>query len=194
MRKDFEIIISMIKEKSKVLDLGCGEGELLFLLKRRKNIIAKGIERNEKKVINSLAKGISVFHGDMEDILPQYATRSYDYIILSLTLHETMNPGKILKETLRVGKNVIVSFPNFGHWKVRFNVLFKGELSKDVFPEYHWFSKHYVHFITVKKFECYCKKRGILILRKIYYNSVPLINKNLFTYYGIYCLQGISSI
>ena len=189
LRKDFLTIIELINENSSVLDLGCGEGELLSLLKNRKKIKAKGIEIDEKKVLAALNKGVTVYHGDFEEILPCYKSKSYDYVILSLTLHEVKNPEKIILEALRVGKNVIISFPNFANIKVRLGILINGRFSDCEFLEYKWYDRKFIHFITVKEFEKFCLDKEIIIQRKIFFPSHGVIAPNLLSTFVIYCLE-----
>ncbi|MGC8616320.1 MAG: methionine biosynthesis protein MetW [Desulfurella sp.] len=147
MRRDFKIILSLISDKSKVLDLGCGDGELLHLLLNKKSIIAKGIEIEPKKASESIARGISVYEGDMFEILPNYKTKSYDYVILSQTLSEVSDPKTILFQSLRVGKKVIVSFSNFGHISNRLSIFFKGKIASRMFYNYLWFEKKILPYI-----------------------------------------------
>jgi len=191
MRYDILKIFNLIESNSSILDLGCGDGELLLLLKNKKNAKVKGIDIDEKKVISSLKKGLQVYHGDMEEVLPHYRKDSYDYVILSLTLHQVKNPEKIIIEAARVGKNVIISFPNFGYWKIRFNIFFKGTLPSCDYTKYEWFSDKFVHFITVNDFEKFCNKRKLKVLKKIFLPEFfAKLNPNLLSSSAIYCLRG----
>ncbi len=193
MRYDILTISNLIKQNSTVLDLGCGDGELLNILKTKKNAKVKGIDIDEDKIFKCFEKGVPAYHGDMEEILPHYKNKSYDYVVLSLTLHQVKNPEKIIKEAIRVGKNVIISFPNFAHWKIRLNILFKGKLPTCDYSKYEWFSDKYVHFITVKDFEEFCLKSNIKIIEKKFFpETISKINPNFFSISAIYCVRGES--
>ena len=127
IRKDWDLIESLIKDNSRILDIGCGEGDLIQQLE--KNLTAKvhGIEKSRELALKGIAKGLNVTHGDAEKDLLQYSNHSFDYVILSQTLQAMIEPKKILKELLRIGSKAIVSFPNFGHWKIRLQLLFNGK-------------------------------------------------------------------
>ncbi len=190
MRRDILNIVNFVEKGSSVLDLGCGDGELLSLLITKKNCKGKGIEINEKKILKCIEKGLTVYHGDMDEILSCYQNRSYDYIILSLTLHQVKNPEKIIDESVRIGKKVIISFPNFANWRIRFNLLFKGTLPTYDSCAYEWYSENYVHFITIKEFERFCKKKGLKILKKKFLPETFFwINPNFIAHSAIYCLE-----
>jgi len=191
MRVDILKIADLIEKNSSVLDLGCGDGELLEILKKSKNANVRGIDIDDEKVFKCIEKGLNVYHGDMEEILPHYRDKSYDYVVLSLTLHQVRNPEKTLKEAVRIGKKVIVSFPNFANIKIRFNVLFNGKLLLCDYSKYEWFSENYVHFITIKEFEKFCEEKGYKILKRVFIpEHVSLLNPNLFASSAIYCLRG----
>lgn len=191
MRRDYEIIIDLIDKNTKVLDLGCGNGELLALLKEKKNIKGKGIEINGQRVSESIARGISVYQGDMEEVLPEYPDKSYDYIIISQTLQEVRNPELVISHSLRVAKFVIVSFPNFGYWKIRLSILCRGRIPSSIGEfNYTWYETPDVHPLSIKDFEDYCKMRNIKIVRAYYLAQNRIINicPNFFATLGIYML------
>src|SRR5579863_8834436 len=125
-REDFAIIGDIVEPNSKVLDLGCGEGELLEWLAENKGVEARGVEIAASKVQRAIARGVSAYQGDIDEVLADYPDHTFDYVILSQTLQETRNPLKVLREMLRVGRRAIVAFPNFGHWPVRISLLFTG--------------------------------------------------------------------
>ena len=129
-RRDYAMIAELVPARSRVLDLGCGEGELLAWLREYKDVDARGVEIEGAKVQRAIARGVSVYQGDLESGLRDYPDRSFDFVILSQTLQEMRHPLGVLQEMLRVGEHVIVSFPNFGHWTVRMAHLFSGRARK----------------------------------------------------------------
>ncbi|MGB9755342.1 MAG: methionine biosynthesis protein MetW [Desulfurella sp.] len=191
MRKDFKVIFSLVNENSKVLDLGCGNGALLELLVKKKKISAKGIEIDSSKASEAIAKGISVYEGDMFEILPNYKTKSYDYVILSQTLQEVFDPHSILIEALRVGRYVIVSFPNFGYLNNRLNILFKGNIKNKELFDYCWHERKNFHPLTIFEFENYCFKNNIKLSKRIYLYNTFLFksNPNIFAKYAVFVLE-----
>ncbi len=165
---NYELIKERIDNNSKVLDLGCGSGQLLKMLKECKNIKGIGIEISQDKVIECLEKGLSVIQGDIDAGLKQFADKSYDYVILNQTLQSTYNPDYVLEEMIRVGKKCIVSFPNFAYWRVRFNYFFSGNMPKSKVLPFEWYNTPNIHLLTIKDFFEFAKKHNIKILEGIY--------------------------
>lgn len=165
---NYSLIEEMIEEKAKVLDLGCGNGYLLKLLKDKKHIKGIGIEISQNEVIQCLEKGLSVIQGDIDEGLKQFADKSYDYVILNQTLQSTYNPDYVLDEMLRVGKKCIVSFPNFAYWRVRLYYFFKGNMPKSKVLPFEWYNTPNIHLLTIKDFFEFAKKRNIKISQAIY--------------------------
>ena len=165
---NYSLIEEMIEPKSKVLDLGCGNGYLLKLLKDKKQIKGNGIEISQNEVIQCLEKGLSVIQGDIDEGLKQFADKSYDYVILNQTLQSTYNPDDVLEEMLRVGKKCIVSFPNFAYWRVRLYYLLKGNMPKSKVLPFEWYNTPNIHLLTIKDFFEFAQKRNISILQGIY--------------------------
>lgn len=165
---NYSLIAKIIEPNSKVLDLGCGEGILLKKLIDEKNVKGKGVEINQDEVVKSLEKGLSVIQGDIDEGLKEFADNEYDYVVLNQTLQSTEKPDYVINEMLRVGKKVIVSFPNFAYWKVRFYLFFRGKMPKSQRLPYEWFDTPNIHLLTVSDFFEFCNKRNINILESIY--------------------------
>jgi methionine biosynthesis protein MetW len=167
-RSDYAIISELVQPNTKVLDLGCGDGELLQWLAENKAVEARGIEINSSKVQRAIARGVSVYQGDIDEGLNDYPDGTFDYIILSQTLQETRNPLKVLREMLRVGRHVIVAFPNFGHWSVRLAHLISGRAPKTKLFPHDWYDSPNIHFLTVRDFEDLASNEGWIVERKIF--------------------------
>jgi len=172
IRKDWDLIESLISEKSRILDVGCGEGDLIQQFKENLKANVHGIEKSQDLAIKGIAKGLNITHGDAEKDLFQYANQSFDYVILSQTLQAMMDPKKILIELLRVGSKAIVSFPNFGHWKIRLQLLLWGKMPITEGLPYSWYDTPNIHFFTLKDFENLCNEMNIVIEK-----SIGLTNK-----------------
>lgn len=156
-RHDHLIIKKMIMPGARVLDIGCSDGALLELLREEKKVDGRGIEISQKNVNHAVAKGLSVIQGDADQDLINYPDKSFDYAILSLTIQATKNPRKVLEQLLRIADNAIVSFPNFGHWMIRWQILAFGRMPvTDKLPE-QWYDTPNIHFCTVKDFVTLCK-------------------------------------
>lgn len=167
-RSDYAIIGELIERNTKVLDLGCGDGELLAWLAESKSVDARGIEIAGPRVQRAIARGVSVFHGDIEEALADLPDQAFDYVILSQTLQETREPLKILKEMLRVGRRAIIAFPNFGHWTVRLSHLFTGGAPKTRLFPHDWYDSPNIHFLTVHDFESLAAAQGWKVERRIF--------------------------
>ena len=165
---NYSLIGQMVEDNSHILDLGCGTGELLQLLKEQKNAKCLGIDINQDNVISCLKKGLSVIQGNIDTGLTEFTDKSYDYVILNQTLQSTHNPELVMKEMLRIGKKCVVSFPNFAYWKVRFHLFFKGKMPKSRILPFEWYDTPNIHLLTVNDFFEFAKKRNIKILRSIY--------------------------
>lgn len=167
-RRDYAIIGELIEPATRVLDLGCGEGELLAWLKEHKKVDARGVELTTSRVQKAIARGVSVYQGDLESALDDYPDHAFDYVVLSQTLQETRDPLRVLRGMLRVGERGIVAFPNFGHWRVRLSHLWSGRAPKtDLFP-HDWYDSPNIHFLTVLDFEGLAMKENWRVERRIF--------------------------
>lgn len=175
---NYSIITNMIEKGANVLDLGCGDGTLLKMLKR-KGIYAHGIDILEDNIIKCLEKGLSVIQGDIDKGLKEYPDLSYEYVVLNQTLQSTEKPDFVINEMLRVGKKIIVSFPNFAYWKVRFYLMFHGKMPKSNILPFEWYNTPNIHLLTIKDFYNFSKSCNFKIDKKICMNKGK-VKKGLF--------------
>jgi len=166
-RVDYELIESLIEPGSRVLDIGCGDGELLANLAADKNIKGEGIELQQDLVLACVSRGLPIIQYDVERGLANYADKSFDYVILSQTLQTVKNPEKVFRELLRVGRKVLVSFPNFAYWRCRMQMFFGGRAPLTGHLPFDWYDSPNIHFLSLKDFERFCKKLGVEIERRI---------------------------
>ncbi|MBU0650593.1 methionine biosynthesis protein MetW [bacterium] len=159
----YEEIIELIKPQTRVLDLGCGDGRLLQTLRDKKQVSGAGIDIAQGNIISCVNKGVSAIHGNIDDGLKGFKDNSYDYVVLSQTLQVVRKPLFVLKEMIRVGKTGIISFPNFGYWKVRLYLLFKGRMPVSKVLPYEWYVTPNIHLATIKDVKELCKKNNIRI-------------------------------
>jgi methionine biosynthesis protein MetW len=167
-RGDFAIIGDIVEPNSKVLDLGCGEGELLAWLAANKGVEARGVEISPAKVRRAISRGVSAYQGDIDEVLTDYSDHAFDYVILSQTLQETRSPLKVVREMLRVGRRAIVAFPNFGHWSMRLALLFTGRAPKTGLFPYEWYDSPNIHFLTVHDFDQLARQESFVIERSYF--------------------------
>jgi methionine biosynthesis protein MetW len=165
-RQDYQIITEMIEDGSTVLDLGCGDGSLLLHLKQTKNVSGYGVEKDDRNVLASLSNGINVVQSDLEQGLAGFGPVTFDYVVLSLTLQAVHQTEAIIDEMLRVGRQVIVTFPNFGFWRHRLQIfLGQAPVSKQL--PYQWYDTPNVHVLTINDFENFCVSHNARILDKV---------------------------
>jgi methionine biosynthesis protein MetW len=167
-RLDYELIEALVPRGSRVLDLGCGDGQLLAELCGNKECEARGIEINEQAVLAAIRRGVAVYHGDMLEGLGFYDDDVFDVVILSQTLQQTSDPVRVIQEMLRVGRTAIISFPNFGYWHVRLQLLFTGRMPKDSLLPYDWFNTPNVHLCTVTDFRKLCEEQHLERMAEIF--------------------------
>jgi methionine biosynthesis protein MetW len=167
-RPDFNVIGDIVEPGSRVLDLGCGEGQLLAWLVENKRVMARGVEISSAQVRRAIARGVSAYQGDIDEGLADYPDKAFDYVILSQTLQETRSPLQVLREMLRVGRRAIVAFPNFGHWSVRINMLFNGQAPKTKLFPYNWYNSPNIHFLSINDFEDLCREQNFPIERRYF--------------------------
>jgi methionine biosynthesis protein MetW len=160
---DREIIANWVAQGASVLDLGCGDGELLALLIREKQARAQGIELSEQAICHCIVQGLSVFQEDIDTGLSEFADKSFDDVILNQTFQQVKKPDFVLKEALRVGKKVIVGFPNFVHYSARLSIFFGGKVPVTPALPYEWYDTPNLHFLGIADFVEYCGKKGIKI-------------------------------
>lgn len=167
-RSDYAIIGDIVEPGTRVLDLGCGNGELLQWLVENKRVEARGVEIDCEKVRGAIARGVSVYQGDIDQGLADYPDQAFDYVILGQTLQETRHPRQVLQEMLRVGRQAIVAFPNFGHWGVRLSMLFSGRAPRTKLFPHRWFDSPNIHFLTVCDFEDLVAHEKLVVERRYF--------------------------
>lgn len=193
---NYKVITQIINNGAKVLDLGCGDGSLLEKLIKEKNVSGTGIEIDQNLAIEAISKGLSIIRGDIDEGLKEFNDKEYDWVVLNQTLQSTQKPEFVIDEMLRVSRKVLVSFPNFGYWKVRFYLFFKGKMPKSKSLPFEWYDTPNIHLLTIDDFFEYCKKRNIKISQKIYLkqgkirkNPLFKFNANFFTDEAIFVIE-----
>jgi len=196
VRFDLRVIASWIEPGAKVISLGCGEGDLLYFLKKNKQIMGTGIDNNEDKVARCIERGLSVLQGDINEELSDYPEGAFDYVVLSQTLQQIYEPSTLLQSMLRIGKKGIVSFPNFSHWRIRLQLLFQGYAPVSNQLPFEWYNTPNIRVITIKDFRKYARKVGFNILKEVAINTngrnkqenITKFLPNLLATYGIFMI------
>ena len=197
MKKEFKIISKLIEKNSRILDVGCGDGELMSFVFNNISQDVRGIEISKTNVQKCISKGLTVIEGDAESDLSQFPDSSFDFVVLSQTLQAFLNPEKVLDELLRVGKKAIVTIPNFGHWKVRINLLLKGTMPITKSLPHEWHNTPNLHMCTIKDFFNFCDSKKIKFIKSLALNQEKVLNisksnlgtRNFFSDLGIFLIE-----
>ena len=197
MKEEFKIIANSIQKEKSILDVGCGDGELMKFIYENISKKVRGLEISKDNVQKCIQKGLTVIEGNAEMDLRQFPSNSFDYVILSQTLQAFLNPEKVISDLLRIGKTSIVTIPNFGFWKVRFNLLFKGTMPVTKTLPNEWYNTPNLHMCSIKDFVNFCNDRKINLFKSLALtnNKVSSINKfnlnfkNLTSELGIFLIE-----
>ena len=197
MKEEFKIIANSVQKDKSILDVGCGDGELMKFIYENISKRIRGLEISKDNVQKCIQKGLTVIEGNAEMDLQQFPSNSFDYVILSQTLQAFLNPEKVISDLLRIGKTSIVTIPNFGFWKVRFNLLFKGTMPVTKTLPNEWYNTPNLHMCSIKDFVNFCNDRKINLFKSLALtnNKVSSINKfnlnfkNLTSELGIFLIE-----
>ena len=192
---DHLFIVDAVPQGARVLDLGCGAGELLKVLAEQKGVRGTGIEIEEERVYEAAAHGVTVHHGDFNEGLSYYPTGSFDYVVLSQTLQQAHETLEVLMEALRVGRYVVASFPNFGHWKPRLQLLFTGRVPVTKALPYQWYDTPNVRSLTIKDFKDFAREHDIRVVRSFYMGARRPVRlwPNLRAITGLFIVEKVAS-
>ncbi|WP_147819822.1 methionine biosynthesis protein MetW [Salidesulfovibrio onnuriiensis] len=196
MRFDLQVIASWVEPGSRVLDLGCGSGTLLAMLRDEKGIVGTGIEQDEERAGRAISKGLSVIHGDIYEEVEDYPDTAFDYVILSQTLQQVMDPSALIRAMLRIGRRCIVSFPNFSYWKHRMQFLLRGRAPVSRELPFEWHDTPNIRVIPIADFKRFCRGLNVPVLKEVAINNhhhdergtVVTFLPNLRASYGIFLL------
>lgn len=191
LRLGYTIITDMIQQGAKVLDLGCGNGNLLAKLIEEKQVQGLGIEINQDSAISAMEKGLSVIQGDIDEGLKGFRDKEFDWVILNQTLQSTEKPDYVIEEMLRVGKKAVVSFPNFAYWKVRFYLFFNGHMPKSKSLPFEWYDTPNIHLLTVNDFYEFCNKRNIKFLKSVFMVNSEAKNNSFMRFFGSFFAEEV---
>jgi len=169
-RADFDVIINWVATGARVLDLGCGTGELMERLVRERGALAQGVDLHQPSITTCITKGLSVFHGDLHEGLADLRDDSFDFVVLSRTLQQVPDPDVVIRNMLRVGAKAVVSFPNFAYWRIRLHLMLHGTLPVSPALPYAWYNTPNIRLITIADFEKFCAEQGYVILDRVALN------------------------
>lgn len=193
----YDLILEEVAPGSKVLDLGCGDGTLLQKLQEQKQAVPYGVEISEDGVSQCVEKGLYCYQGDIDEGLADYKDNSFDYVILNQTLQITKRPSYVLKEMMRISKNTIVSFPNFGYYKTRMQLLVKGMMPKNLLLPYEWYETPNIHLLTIRDFQIFCEMHGYPVKKEHHFSQTSSGKSrrigtlpNFIAQYGFFILDG----
>jgi len=197
LRPDLRAIADMIEPSASVLDVGCGEGDLLSYLQQEKKILGRGIELSQSGVNRCISRGLSVIQGDADIDLSYYPDTAYDFVVLSQTLQTLRQPKEVLQHLVRIGKHAVVSVPNFGHWKNRLYLMTKGKMPVTKSLAYEWYDTPNIHFCTIDDFTNLCKSLKLTIEKSLYITETGVssavsnhpFSANLFGQHGIFMVR-----
>jgi methionine biosynthesis protein MetW len=194
-RRDYEFIVNLIPRGSRVLDLGCGEGTLLKMLVDQKGVRGTGIELVEDKVYEAVAKGLTVHHGDFYEGLGHYPDQSFDYVILSQTLQQAQDTVAVLMESLRVGRFLVASFPNFANWRARLQLALTGRAPVTKALPFQWYDTPNIHSLSIKDFRSFTREQRIRVARSFYARGFRRVRvwPNLRADFGLFVLQKVDA-
>ena len=193
MKSEYKIIADIIRENTRVLDVGCNDGSFMEFLKKNKNVDIRGIEISKEKVQTCIYKGLTVIEGNAELDLKQFPDNSFDYVVLGQTLQAFINPEIVIKELLRIGNKAIVTIPNFGHWKVRLNLLVQGTMPVTKALPNEWYNTPNIHMCTIKDFFKFSKTMNFKIFKSLALKNknVSTINSSNLSFKNLFCELGI---
>jgi methionine biosynthesis protein MetW len=191
LKLEHRVIVDLIPPESSVLDLGCGDGLLMDLVSREKAGRCQGIEIDEQAIYVCVGKGLSVFHGDLNTGLVDFSDASFDFVILDQTLQQLERPDQVLADALRVGKKVVVVFPNFAHYSARLQMLVKGRSPVTPFLPYEWHDTPNLRFFSTIDFQDYCRRKEIRVEKRVYLSATSVVRlfPNLRSQIGIFLIE-----
>ena len=197
MKNEFKVIAKIVQNNKRVLDVGCGDGTLMEYLKKNQKNDVRGLEPKKELVQQCISKGLSVIEGNAEKELIQFPEKSFDYVVLSQTLQAFLYPQEVLNQLLRIGKQTIVSIPNFGYWKIRLHLLFKGTMPITKNIPYDWYNTPNLHMCTIQDFVNFCNGKNIKINKSLCLTNEKISEitnqnmryKNIFSQLGIFLIE-----
>jgi len=192
IQPDYRIILDWVSPNASVLDLGCGSGDLLYLLIKEKKVHGHGIEISVEEIYKCVAKGLNVLHGDIENGLADYKDQSFDYVILNQSLQQIMHMDRVLLDALRVGKRVIVGFPNFAYYRSRLQILLSGKTPVNGALPYQWYETPNLHFLSILDFIEYCRKKNVKIEQTAFLGKAKKVHlfPNFLAQSGVFLISG----